>query len=499
MSAPSGAQATWQGPLPTPQRQRRGVLAPVLGAMVLGICGLLAVGLGGSGLGVGGVVVGALCALLPVGPVVATFLWLDRWEPEPPRLLLLAFAWGAGVATLTALLVNTGGELIAAQLIGAGRADVIATVIVAPIAEEAVKGVFLVGLLVFNRREFDGVVDGVVYAGLVAAGFAFTENILYFGAAFVEDAMSGASSTLWSTFFLRGLLGPFAHPLFTAMTGIACGIAAQNRNGTLRVAVVAAGYVAAVGLHMLWNGAASLGNDQWYSIYGSVMVPLFLAQIGLVLWQRRREQRIVAEQLPAFARAGWIAPSEVALLSSLAGRRGWQRAVRARSGKAVAKAVVEYQAAVTELAFLRAKMSRGAVQHHRLAVARAGRRRAVPGAPAGRRAPAGAHRRAAARRAVAQLPGSVDHAPDHAAGHAADKPPDPAAGPAAEPGEHPAGGGPAGAALGERAGGPGPRAGTDLPAPEAAAGRAAAPPPARPLEAPPKPRCSMVSGGTCLG
>ncbi|MCO1655210.1 PrsW family intramembrane metalloprotease [Pseudonocardia humida] len=362
MSAPSGAQATWQGPLPTPQRQRRGVLAPVLGAMALGICGLLAVGLGGSGLGVGGVVVGALCALLPVGPVVATFLWLDRWEPEPPRLLLLAFAWGAGVATLTALLVNTGGELIAAQLIGAGGADVVATVIVAPIAEEAVKGVFLVGLLVFNRREFDGMVDGVVYAGLVAAGFAFTENILYFGAAFVEDAMSGASSTLWSTFFLRGLLGPFAHPLFTAMLGIACGIAAQNRNGTLRVAVVAVGYVAAVGLHMLWNGAASLGNDQWYSIYGSVMVPLFFAQIGLVLWQRRREQRIVAEQLPEFAKAGWIAPSEVALLSSLAGRRGWQRAVRARSGKAVAKAVVEYQAAVTELAFLRAKMSRGAVQ-----------------------------------------------------------------------------------------------------------------------------------------
>ncbi|WP_214403892.1 PrsW family intramembrane metalloprotease [Pseudonocardia lacus] len=362
MSAPAGAQATWQGPLPTPQRQRRGVLAPVLGAMALGICGLLAVGLGGSGLGVGGVVVGALCALLPVGPVVATFLWLDRWEPEPPRLLLLAFAWGAGVATLTALLVNTGGELIAAQLIGAGRADVIATVIVAPIAEEAVKGVFLVGLLVLNRKEFDGVVDGVVYAGLVAAGFAFTENILYFGAAFVEDAMSGASSTLWSTFFLRGLLGPFAHPLFTAMLGIACGIAAQNRNSTLRVGVVAVGYVAAVGLHMLWNGAASLGNDQWYSIYGTVMVPLFLAQIGLVLWQRRREQRIVAEQLPAFAKAGWIAPSEVALLSSLAGRRGWQRAVRARSGKAVAKAVVEYQAAVTELAFLRAKMSRGAVQ-----------------------------------------------------------------------------------------------------------------------------------------
>ena len=58
---------------------------------------------------------------------------------------------------------------------------------VAPIVEEAVKGAFLVGLLIFRRREFDGIVDGIVYAGLVAAGFAFTENILYFGRAFTED------------------------------------------------------------------------------------------------------------------------------------------------------------------------------------------------------------------------------------------------------------------------------------------------------------------------
>ena len=83
------------------------------------------------------------------------------------------------------------------------------------------------------------------------------------------------------------------------------------------------------------------------------MVPLFLAMIGLVAWQRRREQRTVAEQLPAFAMAGWIAPSEVALLSTLAGRNRWRRAVRQRSGKDAEKAVTEYQTAVTELAFLR--------------------------------------------------------------------------------------------------------------------------------------------------
>ena len=96
-------------------------------------------------------------------------------------------------------------------------------------------------------------------------------------------------------------------------------------------------------------------------VYGFIMVPLFLAVAGVVVWQRRREQRIVIEQLPGFAQAGWIAPSEVPLLSSLAGRRGWRAAVRRGSGRHVEKAVSQYQYAVTELAFLRSKMARGAV------------------------------------------------------------------------------------------------------------------------------------------
>ena len=87
-------QLTWEGPIPTSGRQRRGVLAPVLGLIALGICGLVVLGLVASTVGVAGVIVGALCALVPVAVVVATFLWIDRWEPEPPRLLLLAFLWG---------------------------------------------------------------------------------------------------------------------------------------------------------------------------------------------------------------------------------------------------------------------------------------------------------------------------------------------------------------------------------------------------------------------
>ncbi|MCY7340457.1 MAG: PrsW family intramembrane metalloprotease [Pseudonocardia sp.] len=347
--------------LPTSQRQRRGVLGPVVGLVVLGICGLIVLGLLAGRVGPGGVVVGALCALLPVGPVVAAFLWVDRWEPEPPRLLLLAFLWGACFAALSAILINSSATIYVDAVLGGGSGDVVGTVVVAPIVEEAVKGAFLVGLLIFRRREFDGIVDGIVYAGLVAAGFAFTENILYFGRAVAEDA-AGDGGGVFAVLVLRGVLSPFAHPLFTAMIGIGAGIAARRRNRGVKVAAVLGGYLLAVALHALWNGSATLGGGTaFFGVYAFVMVPLFVGMIAVIFWQRRREQRIVAAQLPGFAQAGWIAPSEVTLLSSLAGRRGWKSAVRRRSGKEVAKAVTAYQAAVTELAFLRDRMARGTV------------------------------------------------------------------------------------------------------------------------------------------
>jgi RsiW-degrading membrane proteinase PrsW (M82 family) len=349
--------------LPTPGRQRRAVLGTVAGLVFFGVCGLVVLGLVSGSIGAGAVLVGAICALLPVGPVVWAFLWLDRWEPEPPRTLLFAFLWGACVAALSALIINSSAVLIADEVLGQGTGDVLGAAVIAPIVEEAVKGAFVVGLLMFRRREFDGIVDGIVYAGLTAAGFAFTENILYMGRAFAESGgLVGQDGGVLAVLILRGVLSPFAHPLFTAMTGIGCGLAATSRSGVARVLYVLVGYGFAVLLHALWNGSATFGDGSTFlGVYLFIMAPLFLAMIGLVVWQRRREQRTVADQLPGFAMAGWIAPSEVALLSTLAGRNRWRRAVRQRSGKTAERAVTEYQTAVTELAFLRSRMGRGAV------------------------------------------------------------------------------------------------------------------------------------------
>jgi RsiW-degrading membrane proteinase PrsW (M82 family) len=326
------------------------------------MCGLLVFGTIVAQVGTAGVVVGTICALLPVGPVVAVFLWMDRWEPEPPRLLLIAFLWGACFATLAALILNTSAELATLPVLGEDTAATFSAVFVAPWVEEAMKGSFLIGLLIFRRREFDGVLDGVVYAGVVAAGFAFTENILYLGTAFAEGADTGQGGNVLATLVMRGLFSPFAHPLFTAMLGIGLGVATNTRSMAVRLLAPVGGYLLAVFLHALWNGSASIADGSaLVPVYLLVMLPVFVFVLLLALYQRRREQRIIAAELPGFVAAGWVAPSEVRLLQSLAGRRGWLRAVRRRSGPEVAKLVAEYQAAVTELAILRHRRARGSL------------------------------------------------------------------------------------------------------------------------------------------
>nr|WP_083474389.1 PrsW family intramembrane metalloprotease [Pseudonocardia sp. AL041005-10] len=347
-------------PVPAPSAKRRGVLLPVVGLVVLALLAVITIGVLQRAIGTPGVIVGTLAALLPVVPVVAAFLWVDRWEPEPPRMLMGAFLWGAGFAALVALLINTSASAVLDAAAGRGAGDLFGPVVVAPVVEEFTKGLFLVGLLLFRRREFDGIVDGVVYAGIVAAGFAFSENILYLGRAVSEPESAGVLATL----FVRGVASPFAHPLFTCMIGIAAGIAVASRSIGVRVLAMIAGYVAAVVLHALWNGASVLAATPggFFQIYLFVMVPIFVGLILLVVFARRREARIVAAQLPGFAAAGWIAPSEVTLLARLSRRKGWRTLVRRRSGPAAAKAVAEYQSAVTELAFMRNRIARGAVK-----------------------------------------------------------------------------------------------------------------------------------------
>ena len=186
--------------------------------------------------------------MLPLPIVIAGLRWVDRYEPEPKGLLLFAFFWGATVAALIAAVLNTASAIIVARTSDAGQGMATTAVLVAPWVEEAAKGAAVLGVFLFRRKEFDGIVDGIVLAGFTGFGFAFTENILYFGRAFLagneELGVTGGLFAAGITFVLRGVLAPFAHPLFTTMTGIGLGIAVHGRPGAARLLAPIGGYLA---------------------------------------------------------------------------------------------------------------------------------------------------------------------------------------------------------------------------------------------------------------
>lgn len=265
--------------------------------------------------------VGMVLALIPLAGVLAAVHLVDRWEPEPTGLVVFALAWGGVVAVAVSLAV---GLLLQVVIPGTSPArEALSTVIEAPITEEIAKGLGLLLIFFFARRSFDGPVDGVVYGALVGAGFAFTENIIYFGASLVEGGAAGATAT----FVLRGILSPFAHVMFTAVTGYMLGRAA--RAGATRAQAMGpwlGGLVGAIALHALWNGSAVFSD--FFALYFLLQVPLFAAFIVGIVLLRREEARLTRYRLGEYAQAGWFTAAEVEMLATTSGRRravAWAR------------------------------------------------------------------------------------------------------------------------------------------------------------------------------
>ncbi|MEU6540856.1 PrsW family intramembrane metalloprotease [Streptomyces sp. NPDC047000] len=338
--------------------QRRAVRygAPVA---LLALSGLVILALVREQTGTDGFLVGIGLAVLPVPLLVAAFRWLDRVEPGPWRNLLFAFAWGACAAALIAIVANSfATRWIATATADPTNADTLGATVIAPVVEESAKAAAVLLVFLFRRRDFTGLVDGVVIAGVTATGFAFTENILYLGNAFGTDQLTGdrgIASVTAATFFVRIVMSPFAHPLFTVLTGMGFGVSAccADRRRVPRVLLPLCGLLLAMSMHAVWNGSSALGQYGFFAVYAAFMVPAFGLLTWLAVWTRQRELRTVREELPAYAVAGWLTPAEPFVLGSLRARGIAREYARHHCGRAAARAVAEYEACATSLALLR--------------------------------------------------------------------------------------------------------------------------------------------------
>lgn len=329
------------------------------GAVALGflLAALAVAGYLRAAFGVQAALLGLLVALIPLTIVIPTFIWLDRFEAEPTRYLVSAFLWGALVAAIIAATINTSAMAVIEAAATRSDATLVTAVVVAPVVEEAAKGAFVLLVWWFLRREFDGLIDGMVYAGVVAAGFAFTENIQYLAQAWTE----GGRELFTATFIGRGLMSPFAHPMFTVLTGIGIGIASHSRSILTKIGAPVLGYLLAVLSHSLWNLAATTSGEGMLTVYLLVEMPIFIAWVALVLWARRREGRLIGMFLRPYADAGWLSPAEVTMLSTMGRRREARAWARANAGRAGLASMRAFQDAASDLALLRRRMTVSAV------------------------------------------------------------------------------------------------------------------------------------------
>ncbi|MCZ7479977.1 PrsW family intramembrane metalloprotease [Rhizobium rhizogenes] len=231
--------------------------------------------------------------------VAKTFSWLGRWVEGRPALSLSAFAWGASVAGLCSIWSQEALQALLDAHASAEFANWFRPLIITPLTEELSKGLFLLWMLRYRRQQISDLLQGIVYGGLIGAGFAFSEQVMYFGQMIIgymaSDPVDAPGLRLAMSFVLRGVMVPFMHPFLVAFIGLGIAVAAGSRIRTRQTAAILIGFLLAISLHGVWDWAALSGRDPFliFKIYATVMCPLFIAMAITVLVLRHRRKKAV--------------------------------------------------------------------------------------------------------------------------------------------------------------------------------------------------------------
>jgi len=285
--------------------------------------------------GAAGPGVAAVCALACL-PTTAFGLWvvrrIDRNEKEPWRLVLVAAAWGAVVATSLVIWAESLWQLIAIRTLVPGPGLDVSTAFSAGILEELAKGSAVVLLFLVMRNEFDDVVDGIVYGAAVGLGFNFMESVSYMTNLYAifqpEGVGNYAAGFQW---YARQVLGLFfGHATYTAFVGAGIGIARQLPDVRRKSIAIAAGFLVAIAAHFSWDAWLTLFPIEKTAI-GILEIhlrtlvmtgPFTAAVIALLLLGLHIEGQALGDQFrkEAARGSGAIMPEEVSILMS-----PWQR------------------------------------------------------------------------------------------------------------------------------------------------------------------------------
>lgn len=165
-------------------------------------------------------------ALIPaafVPPLIYVYIIRnsETYNKEPWFGLLLTFLWGATIAIIVSILLETlATSVLYHELSPLTRGfwnfepydvvleTIILACIVAPVVEESAKASGI------RRRRLKEKEDGMVYGAAVGLGFAASENVLY-----LVSALAGSTETFVATAVLRAVTSTFLHASASAIVG----------------------------------------------------------------------------------------------------------------------------------------------------------------------------------------------------------------------------------------------------------------------------------------
>lgn len=238
-----------------------------------------------------GVSISIFAALLPTVLFMGLVYWADRNEKEPKRLMAIVFLWGAIPTLIFSLLARLFIQLPAGTL-SPTIVAALRTGIVIPLIEELLKGTIVVFVLARHRREFDNVLDGIVYGALVGFGFGMTRNLVSFLSGFFLQGFVALSAEA----LLTGMIYTLNQGVYTAIFGAGLGIARLSRANRPRKFAPLVSFVLAVGAHVFHNLAVHAVTGQNLL---SIILTLggFLLLIFVVAWSLRRQQKWIEGEL----------------------------------------------------------------------------------------------------------------------------------------------------------------------------------------------------------
>ncbi len=270
-----------------------------------------------------------VAAVVPLVGYLSFIWWMDRYEREPIWLTVVTFLWGAIGGVLGALVFASIFQLGVDAALGGGHkaatiSNAIGAVVIAPVVEEATKGLILLVLLM--TKQFDNATDGLIYGAATGLGFAMTENFLYF----LNVYQHGGAQAWMSNIVVRTLFSAVVHCCASGAFGFFLGLSRYRKGFFVKLLFLPLGYAAGMAIHAFWNGSMTIGGlykgGGIFTAGAFLLMPVIaLCMLGITQWSLYLEHRLLRRELEEEEKLGFIPGGHAAILPYYLKRRrkGW--------------------------------------------------------------------------------------------------------------------------------------------------------------------------------